>query len=305
MADVGGNNVSAGASNSGRKPKPEQLDKLISDVVAGFSPRSVGDDEIADGLTGVSVTKKERAFSYNRLLKKCRLELFTSGTGGVRYGHVEEEVAKRIVGLDHGERQVYQCIRQAGEAGVTRKDIKFKTNIRSTGELSHILTRLKDRVLVKEITSVQGRGKVFILATLDASVAHTGGPWYDEGGVYDQQFIGAMYGVVLNYIRKRNGVTAEDVAAYVAQCKVSKETLSAADLKTLINTMLYDGEVEVSKTKDGVERYQKIRATPAVNQLASLPCGSCPVFKQCTPNGVISPTSCVYMDNWLKSCSDW
>ncbi len=297
--------ASKSGSAAGRRLGADELDKLIAEVVAGYAPRSVGDDEIADGLAGVSVTKKERAMAYNRLLKRCRLELFHGGEGGVRYGHVDAQVARRIVGLDPAERQVYQCVRQAGEAGVTRKDVKFKTNIRSTGELSHIFTRLKGRALIKEITSVQGRGKVFILAGLDASVAHTGGPWYDDSGVYDQEFIGAMYGVVLSYIRKRAGVTAEDVAAYVVQCKVSKETLSAADLRTLINTMVYDGEVEVTKTKDGVERYRRIRPTPAVNQLASLPCGSCPVFKQCTPDGVISPTSCVYMDNWLKACADW
>ena len=33
--------------------------------------------------------------------------------------------------------------------------------------------------------------------------------------------------------------------------------------------------------------------------LSAMPCGVCPVFEDCTPGGVISPATCVYIDKWL------
>ncbi|KAI3835954.1 hypothetical protein MKW92_026982 [Papaver armeniacum] len=33
--------------------------------------------------------------------------------------------------------------------------------------------------------------------------------------------------------------------------------------------------------------------------LASIPCGVCPRLNECTPDGIISPTTCVYFKKWL------
>ena len=49
-------------------------------------------------------------------------------------------------------------------------------------------------------------------------------------------------------------------------------------------------------------RYRLVRnAGSGVNGFALSPCGVCPVFHKCTPLGVISPATCVYMTAWLHS----
>ncbi|ESR64042.1 hypothetical protein CICLE_v100094942mg, partial [Citrus x clementina] len=38
---------------------------------------------------------------------------------------------------------------------------------------------------------------------------------------------------------------------------------------------------------------------PKTGSLASVPCGVCPQINFCTPDGVISPKTCVYYTKWL------
>lgn len=49
-------------------------------------------------------------------------------------------------------------------------------------------------------------------------------------------------------------------------------------------------------------RYVLLRkpSSTAVDPLSSVPCGTCPVLKQCTPGGVVSPETCVYFSHWLQ-----
>lgn len=39
---------------------------------------------------------------------------------------------------------------------------------------------------------------------------------------------------------------------------------------------------------------------PVTGYLSSVPCGTCPVHHLCTPGGLISPETCVYMSHWLQ-----
>jgi hypothetical protein len=38
----------------------------------------------------------------------------------------------------------------------------------------------------------------------------------------------------------------------------------------------------------------------AIDNFADIPCGVCPVMKQCSPTGVISPATCQYYSQWLS-----
>jgi DNA-directed RNA polymerase III subunit RPC6 len=47
--------------------------------------------------------------------------------------------------------------------------------------------------------------------------------------------------------------------------------------------------------------YKISRNNTYMNHLTDTPCGICPVIRQCSDGGVISPTTCQYMSEWLKS----
>ncbi len=296
----------------GRNLTPEAIENLVLSACEG-TPTGLTDDQILEKV-GASIGPTARALAYNSLLKRGRLAIaYRTGPDKkqtVLYQWVSAARASRLRGLDGSELMVHSFVEKSREAGVTKNDLKYKTNIQSTAELKLILDRLVRRGLIKEINSVQGaKRKVYISADVEASTAHTGGPWYNSAQEFDQEFVDILYSYVLAFIGDMEYVTAEQVTNYVAETKISKEDLFVADLRNLMATMLYDGQIELcagpGEEDSGLEFYRRVRPTPAVNHLASLPCGPCPVFKECTPGGVISPTSCVYMNNWLKSVVDW
>jgi len=185
--------------------------------------------------------------------------------------------------------------------------MKFRTNIQNSSELKQIVERLVSRDLIKEIKSVQGANKrVYIVSELEPSTLHTGGPWYNDEQEFDNEFIDAMYEQVLAFVKTMSYVTVEQVTSYVAEIKLSNEELAVKDIRALMSTMLYDGLIEeCDGARDGGEYFRHVLSTPAVNHLAGIPCGSCPLFHDCTPGGVISPETCVYMSGWLDKTTDW
>ena len=46
-------------------------------------------------------------------------------------------------------------------------------------------------------------------------------------------------------------------------------------------------------------------APAALEGLSGVPCGVCPVARQCTPGGVVSPEGCVYWTRWLEDVPSW
>lgn len=286
----------------------EQVLKLLQK-----SPQGLSNDQIFSQIP-TDVKPNIRATIYNKLLARGRLRLakrqVDAGNGKtnteVVYQFVSAEEAAKFKGLDASDRMVYDVIRAAKENGVGRNDIKFRTNIQNGAELRQILDKLTQRKLIKEIRSVQATKKrVFILAELDPSPQLTGGPWYNDEQEFDTEFIDAVYTQVHAYMKRKPYVSVEQVTEYIADIKLSNETLSQDDIRKLMRTMLYDGAIEEFAVADGVECFRVSAGTPSANQLTSVPCGTCPVFKSCVPGGVISPERCVYMAEWLKSCTNW
>lgn len=295
-----------------REPLAHPLEEQILTILKA-SPQGLSNNQIFDQIPS-QVAPNIRAAAYNKLLAKGRLRLakrqIPGATGKsaseVIYQFVSAEEAIKFRGLDGADRMVYDVIRAAKEDGISRNDIKYRTNIQNGAELRQILDKLLQRKLVKEIKSVQGSKKsVYILSELDPSPQLTGGPWYNDEQEFDTEFIDAVYNQVHAYMKKRPYVSVEQVTNYISDIKLSNETLTQDNVRQLMRTMLYDGIIEEFKVAEGVKCFRVSGNTPSANQLTSVPCGTCPIFKSCVPGGVISPERCVYMTEWLKSCVDW
>lgn len=278
------------------------------------NPSGMSNAEIFSQI-GTDVKPTIRTTVYNRLLAKGRIQIAqrqnTTTDGKKRneiiYQWLSSQEAARFRGLDGSDRMVYDVVSKTKQNGMTKREVRFRTNIQNTTEIKQILDRLVQRNLIKEIKSIQGANKrVYIASQYDPSPKHTGGPWYNDEQQYDTEFIDAMYAQVLSYMKRQPHVTVEQVTNYIAEIKLSNETLSQSDIRTLMTTMLYDRAIEECDGPDeSGEYYRLCRNTPAVNHLTSTPCGWCPVFKSCEPGGVISPDCCLYMTEWLKDSVDW
>jgi DNA-directed RNA polymerase III subunit RPC6 len=80
----------------------------------------------------------------------------------------------------------------------------------------------------------------------------------------------------------------------------------------VVNTLVYDGRLEeVSSAvllytgqSTAKKRYKVCKTgggMAAWDQLTEIPCGRCPVLNSCSENGVISPATCEYYNDWLNS----
>lgn len=292
----------------------QALENGILDACKAASS-ALSDADIQAALK-IDVKPTLRLNAYNKLLSKGRLSLGQRPDPNdptrriVVYTWVSAKEAKKFHGLDSSDRLVYETVKKSGQDGVTRREIKFRSNIQNASEVKQIVERLMNRGLIKEIKSVQGANKrVYILSELDPSQAHTGGPWYNDEKEFDSQFIEAIYAHSLAFMKRQQYVTVDQVANYVAESKLSNEELSQNDIHQLMSTMLYDGVIEFCKgpsDDSNSSKYYRHRVpTPAINHLGSIPCGSCPLISDCSPDGVISPRTCVYMTSWLKLASDW
>jgi hypothetical protein len=54
----------------------------------------------------------------------------------------------------------------------------------------------------------------------------------------------------------------------------------------------------------GQTMYKVAKNMNPPNYLTETPCGMCPVINQCCEGGIISPTNCVYITNWLALPDD-
>jgi len=72
------------------------------------------------------------------------------------------------------------------------------------------------------------------------------------------------------------------------------------DIEQILETLIYDDKIEVVKEGEVKTYYSRPRFGNVLG-IDSFPCGICPVFKECTPDGPINPSSCVYITNWLNN----
>ena len=81
------------------------------------------------------------------------------------------------------------------------------------------------------------------------------------------------------------------------------------DIEMVLDTVVFDGRAEMSMTgasQEGtgstscVKLYRAISPLIPPTGLMRTPCGVCPVSHECSENGLISPRTCIYMNDWLK-----
>jgi DNA-directed RNA polymerase III subunit RPC6 len=79
---------------------------------------------------------------------------------------------------------------------------------------------------------------------------------------------------------------------------VRDHKLERSDLAKLLDALVYDGRASKVVVEGQPDRYYARTAQPLAGGLMATPCGVCPVASQCSENGVISPRTCPYLNDW-------
>ncbi|XP_016120916.1 DNA-directed RNA polymerase III subunit RPC6-like [Sinocyclocheilus grahami] len=100
--------------------------------------------------------------------------------------------------------------------------------------------------------------------------------------------------------RNSSFANSHEVWKYICELGISKVDLSMEDIETILNTLIFDGKVEMTiiAAKEGtvgsVDGQMKLyRGVNPIIQPTGL------VFDDCHEGCEISPSNCVYMAEWL------
>jgi DNA-directed RNA polymerase III subunit RPC6 len=278
----------------------------------------------SDALAGLcGVQKVELASVLNQLAQQNKIQFANGGDGKVLVvlASVEEIASKNALAeLSNNERHVHQTIAEKGRDGIWKRDIKHRTGLVEK-EVEKILKSLQKKKLVKmEKTVLRQNGKMFFLFDVEPSVEHSGGAWYSRPNPQDPpEFDAAGVNVISDachrFVKDDNQVrttylqgigeeprdaSLEDIYGWVAKLELYKEALNREHVHEIMNVLVFAGKVEERKRGDSRLEYTALELGDDFNALADLPCGVCPVFRDCHPGGLISPETCTYFNEWMQ-----
>lgn len=154
-----------------------------------------------------------------------------------------------------------------------------------------------------------------MLYNLEPDRTVTGGAWYQDQD-FESEFVDVLNQQCFRFLQMRrekaNQIKEGPIAARTLSCcsvrevhkfisdlGISKVNLDEEDLETILKTVVYDGKAERVVQSDGSSLYRAINSPLVAPGLVQMPCGICPVIKNCSTRGEITPKVCQYMNDWL------
>jgi len=211
------------------------------------------------------------------------------------------ETTRAIVkGLDEQPAIVYRIIQNAHREGIWTKLIKSRAGPAANRTFPKILKSLEQKKLIKSFKSISMKNKrLYILYELEPAEHHVGDIWYNSEGDFDEAFVQILIQAVSKHMKTVNYVSLEQVRQYLTSTGIVKNNpLRESHIKTIMNTLMYDGLVESFMTPNGETNYKMTRLVMPVNGLTLTPCGICAVKHLCGKTSQITPEKCVYLTQW-------
>ncbi|KAL0312153.1 UNVERIFIED_CONTAM: putative DNA-directed RNA polymerase III subunit rpc6 [Sesamum radiatum] len=216
-------------------------------------------------------------------------------------------------GLVDAERAILDSIKGKKDLGIWARDIKQETKL-TDHVVNKSLKSLLAKKLIKEVVNIQNKGRKHYMAVeFEPSKEISGGEWYVDGNL-DKELINILKQLCLRYLRVQKVATLEGVHNDLKKNRVVTFEISCQQVGEILNSMVLDNDIiEVKST--GLGDYHSIPIGticyrfpsgagagkgPRLGAFASIPCGACPRINLCTPDGVISPSTCVYYTKWLN-----
>ncbi|XP_062229169.1 uncharacterized protein LOC133926984 [Phragmites australis] len=214
--------------------------------------------------------------------------------------------ASILANLPPAEREVYRIIFSAGSKGMWMQEVRKMTGLGPNVATKHART-LMAQGLLKEVSDVRHRSKKIFMATdFQPSSEITGGAWYHDGRL-DTDAVAAARRRCLAQVEKlgaataqmiHHGIERDEPSAGYAMDKI-KDILRTMALDKVLEEVKSTGEGEFAAVRSGTMCY-RVAGIAQGGMMEGIPCGVCPRIDECSPEGVISPNTCVYYKKWLQ-----
>eukprot|EP00501_MAST-03F_sp_TOSAG23-6_P001769 GSMAST32.ASY1.ANO1.1846.1 assembled CDS len=255
------------------------------------------------------------------MLNAGKLEALTKGKTALYRLTSDRDLEhyNKLRGLEEEEVMVFQIIKAAGNKGVWTRDLKYKTGLQQNKtKFAKVLKNLERKRLIKSCRTVAAKNKkIYILFDLEPARELRGGAWYTDGE-FDLEFISTIPESIQQYYGQGQitPIQAVDVVTKSNLIKTDVD-LTAEDMAQILDALCYDGKMyKVKNNSDEFglsfntsnapaevtprdQVYKTLKSRSNFNTSTDTPCGVCPVFDQCIPGGLISPSKCPYLKNWL------
>lgn len=247
-----------------------QLTSLIAGKVTGYS------DEI-------------KVATLNELLASGRIHISEEkGEFFIHYNTQEQADVLKSLGAE--DLYILQLIREVGSKGMWNAEIKNKTGI-PTAHINKSLKNLEKAGLIKWVKSVQAKNrKVWLLSELEPSTEITGG-FLMSNSEFDKE--------LFKLLQHHTRIYLEDNTAGLSEI--------TSHLRSHVNKGLQESNVnEILKSMVALQEIEEVapgkyrRLVWDVPDPPNVPCLSCPLTRECNPDGVINPSTCEYFTKWLS-----
>lgn len=280
-------------------------------------PKGVTQKILMESIPSLSVP--ELAQILNKLISQGKIDLLKKGKQLV-YA-LKNDSIKKSQGADVEERLILDAVTKAGNNGISAKELKYATNLPQP-QITKMLKVMEGRRLVKSVVA-SNKKKLFMLFGLEPSTAVTGGTFY-TGQEFESEFVDVLGEQCYRYLLQAKGLadklsdpvsqrrasfkSSRDICDYINSLKISKVELKLPDIEKILEALIYDNKIEKSVSltngsseESGSENFYKATKPLLSNAgLMRMPCGVCPVYYDCGKGKTVSPSTCIYMKEWLE-----
>eukprot|EP00039_Didymoeca_costata_P033026 m.40369 g.40369 ORF g.40369 m.40369 type:complete len:326 (+) comp9656_c0_seq1:84-1061(+) len=265
----------------------------------------------------LSLSKKALAVSLNRLISQNKLAMLNSSDGTIKFLVKNDEQVKLEAQLpQYEDRLIYQYIVDANNKGIWTKTLRDQSGLEAA-VFKRVIARMERKKLIKKVYPVTAPKKpLYMLYDMKPDSSLTGGAWY-TANEFDKAFIDMLNKCTIAYAKRKSidskkkhpdspleqlnesYFSASNLNDHIQENQISTETLGLDEIEHLMETLVCDGLLSVSKIDNQGEKKFKIRREPKLfHGILATPCGLCPVYDKCAEGSSISPSTCRYLDNW-------
>lgn len=210
------------------------------------------------------VTEEDIKKQFPDLLKDQILNELTKWQLENRIKRDRKNKIMYVRNAEDDERSVLEQLKKATNQGCTIRDIRLATKL-PQNLISKILRKMQDMKVVKVLKGQKNRQNIFMIFEETPDDEVTGGIWFNNGDV-DAEFVNQLIKLIYTFIRNKTrelipyelNPTIEDIKSFITESNVLSIHISTADLKKIINVMVY-GQVLLELQDGDHTMYRALR----------------------------------------------
>ena len=149
----------------------------------------------------------------------------------------------RLIGLGTMEQMLLQYVVTSGNKGIWSRDLRRKSGNLQQAQFAKFLKNLETRKLIKSFKPVTAKNRKHYLAyNVEPSSELTGGPWYNDSGAFDEQYVMTMRDMLLACLRHtREPQTVAQLLKFIDKSEVSSVRIDASQILLLCHRLVAEG----------------------------------------------------------------